>query len=119
MSSHQTEISDSSIDPFWILNAGDIATMIGLSLTICGIVYSISISLNAKSAAIAARDAANSMKEKIFSIDAINDLNKCISLFDDTKRNIANGNIQISTERASEIRRLIAPIIHSDKVPFS
>ena len=49
----------------------------------------------------------------------MNDLNKCISLFEDAKRNITIGNFQISAERASEVRRIIAPIIHSDTIPFS
>ena len=100
----------------WATQWGDIASLLGVFLTIAGFIVTIIVVWRSKSAAEQAKQAAEDTRDSIARYDAVADLAAAMTIMDEIKRLQRNGVWAVLPDRYSELQRRLTGIktAHAD-----
>lgn len=98
----------------WAMQWGDIASIVGVILTVGGFIVAFIGIWRSKSAAERARQAAEDARDSIARYDAITDLAAAMTIMEEIKRLQRNGVWTVLAERYSELQRRLTAIRESN-----
>ncbi|MEM9321037.1 MAG: hypothetical protein AAGA70_18835, partial [Pseudomonadota bacterium] len=91
------------------MTVGEISTYIGMFASIIGAALTILFSRQAKSAAVAAKDASKKTLENIGRINALTELNGLMVLLEDLRNRVSAESWELVSDRAERARMITVP----------